>query len=246
MRPRSALDTHGLIVAIGLALGVLYLLVEAALAQSSLVAAPHGVGDELSDPPKTEKAPPAGLPSADEHAEPGATLAIEAELALALSVVSAHEGALANLYETALVWQTAESRASTARGRLHFLRRHSPRALGLAPCVRRSPEHVPNCEWTPDLLARPSEPPRALDADWWRAARAEPWARVQRYALALVFGVEMWRPCACKPFTWGYAGDLDGALRRGLVPCGCAFVDQDGFALASKTLPASVASGGAL
>jgi len=164
-----------------------------------------------------------------------------AELALETAVVATHEGALANLREAALVFQVAESRAKTTAGRLRFLRSHSPRALGLAPCTSGG-----NCRWTPDLLRNPNEPPAALDADWWRAARAEQWQRVQRYALELVYGVETWRPCASPPFTWGYAGDLPGALRRGLVPLGCAGVEQDGFALASRALPARIASGGSL
>lgn len=154
---------------------------------------------------------------------------VRMQLALELAVVAAHEGALANLAETALVYQVLESRRTTPGARLRLLRQHSGRALGRKPCGGG------NCTWSVELLRAPDSPPASIDSAWWRAAREPAWRAVQRYARGLVYGLDSWRPCPMAPYSWGYAGDLEAAARRGLSPLGCAGVEQDGFALIMRT-----------
>lgn len=160
------------------------------------------------------------------------------QLALELAVVAAHEGALDNVQDTALVWQVVEARGRTDRERLSFLRSHSGRALGRKPCTEA------NCVWSVELLNAPSKTPASVDQGYWRSVRAPQWELVQRKALGLVYGVDDDRPCLGTPYSWGYAGDLDGAYRlRGLVPMGCEGTLNDGFALAPRVLSAAVAKG---
>lgn len=150
---------------------------------------------------------------------------VRQQLALELAVVAAHEGALDNLRDTALIWQVLESRRTTDRGRLELLRAHSPRALGLAPCAGG------NCRWSVELLRNPHATPASVDAAYWQRVRAGTWALVMRTAQGLVYGVDTDRPCASAPFSWGYAGDVDSAWsKRRLVPLGCEGTLNDGFA----------------
>lgn len=160
------------------------------------------------------------------------------QLALELAVVAAHEGALDNLRDTALVWQVVEARARTTHGRLGFLRAHSPRALGYKRCT------TSNCVWSVELLHDPNVPPESLSAKWWNTTRASQWERIRRYAAELVYGVELWRPCLAAPYSWGYAGDLESAwLERRLVPLGCEGTMNEGFTPAPKMLLVAVAKG---
>lgn len=153
------------------------------------------------------------------------------QLALELAVVAAHEGALDNRRDTALVWQVVESRSSTTQGRLNFLRAHSGRALGRKTC------NFGNCVWSRELLKAPEQPPASLSASWWNATRATAWEELRHYASALVYGIELWRPCPAAPYSWGYAGDLKSAwLERRLVPLGCEGVMNDGFKVAPPSL----------
>lgn len=150
------------------------------------------------------------------------------QLALEIAIVAVHEGAFVNAEETALVWQVVEHRAQTTAGRIAFLRKHSPRALGRKAC------RGGNCTWTPQLLKAPNAPPASLDAAWWNAARAERWLLIRERALRLVYGIDDARPCPAPPYSWGCAIDLDGARKRGLRPIGCAGLINDGFALARR------------
>jgi hypothetical protein len=160
------------------------------------------------------------------------------QLALELAVVAAHEGALDNVRDTALVWQVLESRRTTDAGRLALLREHSPRALGREPCSGG------NCEWSVELLRNPYATPRSVDAAYWSRVRAENWTLVMRKALGLVYGIDDDRPCAGAPYSWGYAGDVASAwLERRLVPMGCEGVLNDGFAFAPRVVDADVAKG---
>ncbi len=160
------------------------------------------------------------------------------ELALSLAVVAAHEGALDNVRDTALIYQVVEYRARTSAGRLSFLRAHSPRALGIAPCSGG------NCAWSVELLRAPSKTPSSVEPGYWANVRAPQWALIQRKALGLVYGVDDDRPCIGSPYSWGYAGDVESAYReRRLVPMGCAGVLNDGFAFAPRALSAAIAKG---
>lgn len=160
------------------------------------------------------------------------------QLALEVAVVAAHEGALDNLRDTALVWQVVEARARTTSGRLAFLRSHSGRALGLKPC------NEGNCAWSTELLRAPSKTPESVDAGYWRAVRAPQWELVQRKALGLVYGTDADRPCPSAPYTWGGAMDIESAwLKRRLVPMGCHGTLNEGFRVAPKTLRAVAARG---
>jgi hypothetical protein len=135
------------------------------------------------------------------------------QLALELAVVAAHEGALDNARDTALVWQVVEARALTTQARLMFLR------------------------------AQPDEPPASLSSAWWNATRAPAWMEVRRYASELVYGIELWRPCPVAPYSWGYAGDLESAwLERRLVPVGCEGTMNEGFTVAPRALTAAFIS----
>lgn len=159
------------------------------------------------------------------------------QLALELAVVAAHEGALDNARDTALVWQVVEARALTTQARLIFLRAHSPRALGRKQCG------VGNCVWSRELLQAPDEPPASLSSAWWNATRAPAWMEVRRYASELVYGIELWRPCPVAPYSWGYAGDLESAwLERRLVPVGCEGTLNEGFTVAPRSLTAAFIS----
>lgn len=162
-----------------------------------------------------------------------------ADLALALAVVAAHEGALDNLRDTDLVWQVVESRASSTAGRLRFLRQHSPRALGLEPCNGR------NCVWSVDLLRDPDATPQNTDQGYWRSVRAPQWRLIRERAMALVYGAaDDARPCLRAPYTWGGAMDHAGALKRGLRPLGCSGTLNDGFELKAAAVSAQEASAG--
>jgi hypothetical protein len=153
------------------------------------------------------------------------------QLALELAVVAAHEGALDNARDTALVWQVVEARALTTQARLSFLRAHSPRALGRKSCG------VGNCLWSRELLEAPDVAPASLSSAWWNATRAVAWMEVRRYASELVYGIELWRPCPAAPYSWGYAGDLESAwIERRLVPLGCEGTLNEGFTVAPRSL----------
>jgi hypothetical protein len=157
------------------------------------------------------------------------------QLALEVAVVAAHEGALDNARDTALVWQVVEARAFTTQARLSFLRAHSPRALGRRQCG------VGNCVWSRELLESPDEAPASLSSAWWNATRALAWMEVRRYASELVYGIELWRPCPVAPYSWGYAGDVESAwLERRLVPVGCEGTLNEGFAVAPRALTAFI------
>jgi hypothetical protein len=163
------------------------------------------------------------------------------QLALELAVVAAHEGALDNPREAALIWQVVEARAETTQGRLMFLRAHSARALGRKTCS------IGNCIWSRELLTDPEHAPASLSAAWWNAMRAPAWLALQRYAAELVYGIELWRPCPVAPYSWGYAGDLESAWReRRLVPIGCEGTMNDGFTVAPRELTAAIAKSGTL
>lgn len=161
------------------------------------------------------------------------------QLALELAVVAAHEGALENLSDTALVWQVVEvNGGDSVIKRLAFLRRHSGRALGLKPCDRAG-----NCRWSVDLLRAPNAAPPSTDAEWWHARRAQAWRLVREYAANLVAGGAPWRPCSRPPRTWGYSGDVEKARARGLVPMGCAGTLNDGFEPLARVVLATTAAG---
>lgn len=163
------------------------------------------------------------------------------QLALELAVVAAHEGALDNTRDTALVWQVVESRAFTTQARLNFLRAHSPRALGRKTC------NFGNCVWSRELLLAPEQAPASLSKSWWNATRATSWEGLRRYAAELVYGIELWRPCLSAPYSWGYAGDLQSAwLKRRLVPLGCEGVMNDGFTVAPRELTQSWVKSGVI
>lgn len=179
------------------------------------------------------------------HASSNASRAPRQQLALEVAVVAAHEGAFDNQKDTALIWQVVETNGGdTVQKRLSFLRRHSPRALGEKPCVRKRPDVMANCEWSVPLLENPdASPPVFEDAEWWAVARAPAWKKIRAYAWRLVSGLETWRPCPTPPRSWGYAGDVDKALSRGLVPIGCNEVMNDGFTFMPKSLSAEIARG---
>lgn len=159
---------------------------------------------------------------------------IKDRLALELAVVAAHEGAFMNLAETALIMQVLETRERSDLRRLALLRNHSPRALGLKP------GEAGNTVWSVELLKAPNKPPASIEKvkpGWWQKARSLLWERVRRYALELVYGIELWRPCPGPgPYTWGFAGDWLGAIARGLRPMGCEGVDNDGFILFRRSV----------
>lgn len=167
------------------------------------------------------------------------------QLALELAVVAAHEGALDNTNDVALVWQVVEARAHTTADRLSFLRGHSPHALGRESrkglCM---PED--NCWWSAQLLKAPDRVPSGFAKGWWAAARAERWLAVRRKAQELVYGVELWRPCPSRPYSWGGAMDVNGAWKeRRLVPLGCAGTLNEGFAPAPVELRQAISAAAA-
>jgi hypothetical protein len=142
----------------------------------------------------------------------------------ALAIVAAHEGALSNARDTALVYQATLAHGSTDAQRLRWLRAHSPRALGLAPCARG------NCLWSPNLTASDDAPAGlGMPAGWWERARAPQWRAVREYAQALVSERAKERPCREQPTTWGGAVDHARALRLGMRPCHCLGTSNEGW-----------------
>lgn len=133
-------------------------------------------------------------------------------LELAVARVSANEGALQNLDEVSLIWQTVEGSAATTDGRLEFLRRHSPHVLGRKPCGG-----VGNCDWSSQLSRRGSIPAAlaagGTDPEWWDKVRRDRWLGVLSAAEALVAGRVLARPCSRTPVTWG-SPVLDAAYAR--------------------------------
>jgi hypothetical protein len=153
------------------------------------------------------------------------------QLALEVAVVAAHEGALDNLEDTALVWQVVSSRAETTQGRLAFLRAHSPRALGIRECNGQ------NCRWSVELLRNPDAPPAAVEKGWWEKVRAQRWREILRYARGLVYEIDVAEPCLVAPYTWGGAMDVEGAYTdRNLIPIGCGGTLNEGFTHAPRVL----------
>jgi len=153
------------------------------------------------------------------------------QLALEVAVVAAHEGALDNLEDTALVWQVVSSRADTTQGRLAFLRAHSPRALGIRECNGQ------NCRWSVELLNAPNAHPASVERGWWEKVRAPRWREILRYARGLVYGIEVAEPCSAAPYTWGGAMDVEGAYKdRNLIPLGCVGTLNEGFTHAPRVV----------
>jgi hypothetical protein len=150
--------------------------------------------------------------------------ATSSTFARAVAVVAAHEGALANLRETALVYQATLAHGSTDALRLRWLKRHSPRALGLAPCGGG------NCRWTPNLRDDDAAP-AGLDmpTGWWERARAQQWRLIRQYAQRLVSGAETSLPCREQPTTWGGAVDHLRALREGMKSARCVGTTNEGW-----------------
>jgi hypothetical protein len=161
-----------------------------------------------------------------------------AALALAVAKVAVNEASLASIRpaEVALIYQTAEARADTTRGRLRWLRAHSSCVLGERPLTPR--EERSNCVWTRELHDDDREPEGWPPMLSW-ARHAPRWAQVRELARRLVDGEERFRPCPTSPFSWGGRSiDMAHALERGLVPLDCRDADgrptlNEGFALAS-------------
>lgn len=154
-------------------------------------------------------------------------------LVLAVAHVSVNEGALQRLRETALIWQVTEGHGATNEKRLEFLRKHSPRALGLKPCGG-----IGNCDWS-HQLTRAGTLPAALAvtgtrADWWAIARQGRWEAVLAATEAMVRGADYVRPCKTTPETWG-SPRIDGAYAKahGLCRLHCGEAGEllnDGYA----------------
>jgi hypothetical protein len=156
-------------------------------------------------------------------AVPAEATNVEQRLTLAVAQVCVNEAGFDSPADCALVWQTAENRAETTRGRLFWLQQHSRRVLGDRPCRRG------NCRWSRHLgwnSRMPTGWPRA-DVAW----RPERWALVRDLAQRLVRGEELRRPCPAPPFTWGGRMDFAGAQERGLVRLHCEGTLNEGFAL---------------
>ncbi len=160
------------------------------------------------------------------------------QLALEVAVVAAHEGALDNLEDTALIWQVVSHRADTTQGRISFLRLHSPKALGRETCNDQ------NCVWSVELLNNPDIHPASIAQGWWEEVREQSWREILRYARGLVYGIDVSQPCPENPYTWGGAMDVEGAYTdRNLIPLGCVGVRNDGFTHAPRVISAKDAAG---
>lgn len=160
---------------------------------------------------------------------------VRQKLAKAVAVVAAHEGALKNLKDVDLVWQTVQFNGDTDEERLRWLRNHSGRSLGLKPCTEN------NCTWSTSLGKKTLPASVAslgtVDPAYWKKVTAPRFERVYKRAQELVNGATYERPCAIDPHTWGGVGkdplgadDREHAARDGLYPIGCTGVLNDGFA----------------
>ena len=155
-------------------------------------------------------------------------------LAFNVAKVATNEGALWNVKDTDLVWQTVEHRGDDTESRLKWLSSHSPRALGLKPCKSG------NCMWARNLTRRADALPAGIASgkggpkDWeayWRAEMAPRWKAVLERAEGLVSGAIVDRPCSDPPDTWGGHMDWDQAVARGLIPLDCEGTLNRGWAM---------------
>ncbi len=171
--------------------------------------------------------PTALMPSAPAHgfAQAAGGGAVDRSLAATLAIVALHEGAIENPWETALVWQCAETNAHTPAGRLAWLRAHSPRATGYA-----APFADDTNAWTARFNFR-DVPSGFADGDYFRAVTMPRARQVLAYARGLVSGNETLRPCRVAPKSWATrASERVAAERSGLYPIGCVGTRNDGYA----------------
>jgi len=143
------------------------------------------------------------------------------ELAVAVAKVAVNEASLQVLRpaEVALIYQCAETRATTVETRLSWLRAHSSCVLTSRPLTER--EEGSNCRWTRHLEDSDAEPENWPEALEWEGAYQRRWGQIREFAYRLVLGHERMRPCDGRPFSWGGPMDHARALRLGLRPLNC-------------------------
>lgn len=164
---------------------------------------------------------------------------VKRALVLAVAKVGTNEAAW-NEPEIRLVWQTAETRASTSHDRLRWLRAHSPRVLQRNG-HKRCTQGRGNCWWTRNLTWAAGEPRgwRELYPGWpWTRFRGE-WLRALEAAEDVVSGRDPRRPCIGSPWTWGGPQDRRAAIARGLRPLRCVGTRNTGYALGRRRGDAS-------
>lgn len=148
----------------------------------------------------------------------------ELELAFRVAKVAANEGALWNLRDTALIWQTVEHRGRDTAARLKWLAKHSPKVHGMRACLRG------NCLWSQHLKRNATLPAGlAAGLEYWEWKLAPKWSDVLLYAEQLVAGDVVDRPCLSPPDTWGGPGDVENAIAHGLIPLGCEGTLNEGW-----------------
>jgi len=155
-------------------------------------------------------------------------------LARQVARTASNEGALQNPLELNLIWQTVESRSSTNKGRLWWLRQHSGRVNGTKPCKGNR-----NCKWSRNLL--PNRVPVMFRDNklYWKVKKAPKVREIFVRAKELVQGAKYYKPCPIDPRTWGNRGsDLKRVKRMGrrkpgrsLFPINCKKTDNDGYAM---------------
>lgn len=150
----------------------------------------------------------------------------ERAAALDLARYAANEAGLVDGWgDAVLIWQTAETFASTTRGRHAFLRQHSRCALHPQPVVyvagtTRVANGEHNCAWASHLRAngqRPEGWPRNLSWSYHRPL----WLGLVAWCERIVAGEVVWRPCAVPPMTWGGVPDHERAARLGMERLYC-------------------------
>lgn len=168
------------------------------------------------------------------YAESSKKNPIQENLARAIAVVAAHEGALKSPRDLDLIWQTTTYNAQTDEQKLTWLRGHSGRALGSKPCLHG------NCIWSVDLYQKAPVPAAVasgrVSSGYWNAVTKPRFEKLLGRARELVQGAAYDKPCSIEPRTWGGVG-RDGvddravaAKRFGRYPIGCDGTLNDGFA----------------
>ena len=157
----------------------------------------------------------------------------EQRLARNLAAVAANEGALHNIRDLELIWQTVQFHGNTAEEQDRWLKQHSGRVLGTKACTGG------NCQWSSQLGHGKVVPAvvAASEAGYWREVVLPRYRRLLDRARQLVAGEAYSKPCRIEPRTWGGVGraptdadDREYAASEGYYPIGCEGTRNDGFA----------------
>lgn len=162
--------------------------------------------------------PPETQESSAVEVEPMPPTQRELGAALILARYAANEAGFGARGDMLLIWQVAETHADDLEGRVRWLRLHSRCVVAI-----RAPDEWPagNCRWARHL-DRSGRAPRGWSAGARRWRRDAPrWAESLAFALTVVRGEELRRPCDGEPQTWDGRRWLAGRTLIGYEEVSC-------------------------